>query len=216
MQEWKKRGITCIFVPRHLLCWRFLKHLPPVTLVLVLCLVLFGLGFVSFSEKVYRFQSPEPLQAADGIIVLTGGRARLETGLKLLENGRGRRLLISGVNPMANRHTLMTVTHADPRFFECCVDLGRQAINTIGNAEESARWVEKNSYRAVFIVTNNYHMPRSLSELKRKMPGTELIPYPVEQNISEGGGVLQSFERLRILMTEYVKFLGVSARNLVM
>lgn len=59
-------------------------------------------------------------------------------------------------------------------------------------------------------------MPRSLSELRRRMPGTELIPYPVEQNGGESNSLLQSFAHLRILMMEYVKFLGISVRNIVM
>jgi len=114
-----------------------------VVLALLVGFTLSGLGFIAFSEAVYRMQPSVSLQVADGIIVLTGGRARLETGLKLLEDVKGKRLLISGVNPLAERRVLAEVTQADHRLFACCVDLGQKAVNTIGNAEESARWVKK-------------------------------------------------------------------------
>jgi len=211
----KMIAVPALICPQSL-SRRLLKHLLPVALLFMCCVALFALGFVAFSEKIYRMQQPAVMEKADGIIVLTGGRARLETGLRLLESGKGRRLLISGVNPVAGRHILMRATHADPYFFECCVDLGRQALNTIGNAEESADWVAKNGYRRVFVVTNSYHMPRSLSELRRKMPQTELVPYPVEPNNAGDASLLQFFERLRVFMIEYIKFLGVTARNIVL
>lgn len=211
-QKWGLRA----FISRNFAYRRFLKHLPPVTLVLIFFLVFFTFGFVSFSEKIYSLQLPAPSQQADGIIVLTGGRDRLETGVRLLENGRGKRLLISGVNPAAGRAVLLRVTGADPHLFDCCVDLGWEAANTIGNAEESVHWVEKNGYHAVFIVTSSYHMPRSLTELKRRMPDIQLIPYPVGRVAGDSQNMLQCLEQLRILIVEYIKFLGVCARNIMM
>ncbi|RCL03199.1 MAG: hypothetical protein JSC189_000343 [Candidatus Tokpelaia sp. JSC189] len=213
MQECKKKDCMCVFKSCQYLYRRFLKRWPPMMLVAIFCLVIFIVDFASFSEKINTLKSPVPLKTADGIIVFTGGYARLETGLRLLEEGKGRKLLISGVNPKTGRDVLIRAIHADPQLFECCVDLGREALNTIGNAEESTYWVAKNNYHRVFIVTNAYHMPRSLSELKRKMPSIELIPYPVEQNNGEAESWWQFFEWLRILMVEYIKFLGVSIRN---
>lgn len=196
---------------RRLARWRrrFFKHLPPVTLVLLFFCSALGIGFVYFSETIYRLQVPRPLPKADGIIVLTGGRARLESGLKLLEEGKGSRLLISGVNPIADRTALVRATHADPKLFECCVDLGREALNTVGNANESADWVAKNHYKTVYVVTNDYHMPRSLLLLKRTLPNTTLIAYPINQSAGQDESWLQFFDRLRVIGTEYLKFIGV-------
>lgn len=184
-------------------------------LVLIFNIVLFELGFCIFIERVYGFQPPAVSQEADAIIVLTGGKARLKTGLKLLENGKGKRLLISGVNPVARRCSLRKITHADPHFFKCCVDLGRKAMNTIGNAEESARWVEKNGYQTIFIVTSSYHMPRSLVEFKRTMPYANLIPYPVMQNNDRERNVFKSFVHMRALLIEYIKYLSAFSRSFV-
>ena len=35
------------------------------------------------------------------------------------------------------------------------------------------------NYRSLLVVTANYHMPRALIELKRRLPGVLLRPYPV-------------------------------------
>jgi len=184
-------------------------------LISVFCFVVFIAGFAFFSEKVNKLKPPMPLRAADGIIVFTGGNARLETGLRLLKGRKGHKLLVSGVNPKTGKDVLIQAIHADPQLFKCCVDLGRKAANTIGNAEEGADWIAKNDYQRVFIVTNAYHMPRSLSELQRKAPSIELIPYPVEKNNHEMESWWQLFKWLRILMVEYIKFLNVSIRNLL-
>ena len=65
------------------------------------------------------------------------------------------------------------------RLMDCCVDLGRLARNTEGNAYETYLWAKTNNYSNLAIVTSAYHMPRSLIELKRYMPGVMLFAYPV-------------------------------------
>ena len=45
-------------------------------------------------------------------------------------------------------------------------DIDHAALDTIGNAEESAKWVNSHGYGRVIVVTNNYHMPRSLVEFE--------------------------------------------------
>lgn len=203
----RKRRLT-------LLRWkkRFFKHLPPVSLFILFCIVIFGAGFFYFSEKISRLAPPDPLPVADGIIVLTGGESRLEAGLDLLAKRRGKRLLISGVNPSTNSQSLIRVTHSDPKLFDCCVDLGHEAINTIGNAEEATDWVKKNHYQRVYIVTNDYHMPRSLRELNRLMPATEFIAYPISDSNGEQSWVRQ-FTELRLLASEYIKFIGAELQS---
>ncbi|MCE3519379.1 hypothetical protein LXJ58_32015, partial [Escherichia coli] len=74
---------------------------------------------------------------ADGIVVLTGGYSRIEGALDLLKNKRGKRLFISGVHPSTKRGELQRVTRGDATLFECCVDIDRSALDTIGNASES-------------------------------------------------------------------------------
>src|SRR5690606_33681732 len=59
-------------------------------------------GFGLFATHVARLATPDDVARADAIIVLTGGQARIDAALGLLQSGKGERLLISGVNPMAD------------------------------------------------------------------------------------------------------------------
>lgn len=176
---------------------------------------LFVGGFGWFSNHVSRLTTPADPQKADAIIVLTGGQSRLDAAMDLLESGKGERLLISGVHPAASRRQLQLAMGGDKKLFSCCVDIDRAALDTIGNAEESAKWVESHAYGSVILVTNNYHMPRSLLEMSRLLHDARLEPYPVVNSKLDDGSWLTKPQALRVLFTEYNKYLLALARGVV-
>jgi uncharacterized SAM-binding protein YcdF (DUF218 family) len=178
-------------------------------------LLLFTFGFALFSSYVGRMIPPRAQAAADAIIVLTGGQSRIETAIDLLKSGKGKRLLISGVNPVARPEDLRLATGAEKSLFACCVDIDHAALDTIGNAEESAKWVQANAYSSVILVTNNYHMPRSLLEMRRMGGDIHILPYPVVNTRIDRGEWLLNSDALRVLFTEYAKYLAALARGLV-
>ncbi|MBX8825546.1 YdcF family protein [Ochrobactrum sp. SFR4] len=190
---------------------RLRRRIPPVAVVLFSLIVALGIGFVIFSEHVSNLQAPPADQKADAIIVLTGGKSRIEVALELLAEKRGERLLISGVHPSTKREALQRVTRTDPALFSCCVDLDRSALNTIGNAVESAKWIKQHNYKRIFIVTNNYHIPRSILELSRQVSNVELLPYPVINSDLKNNNWMRQGDTLRVLFTEYIKYIGALA-----
>jgi uncharacterized SAM-binding protein YcdF (DUF218 family) len=174
-------------------------------------------GFWSFARNVDRAAPPTPLPEADAIVALTGGSVeRLTTGMELLAEGRGRRLLISGVNPKVTDEELEKLLHGGADLFKCCVDVGRRAADTLGNAAETADWAERNGFRRVIVVTDNYHMPRSLAELRLAMPGVTLTAYPVKTRIARRGVWQNDIGAAARLAGEYVKYLVIRARELVL
>ncbi|MBB2972593.1 YdcF family protein [Mesorhizobium sp. RMAD-H1] len=191
---------------------RLRKFFQPVTVLLIVLVLGFAVGFLAFCEKVINMQEPATVPVADGIIVLTGGQARIETAINLLKEKHGKRLLISGVHPSTKRQALQRVTHADAALFNCCIDIDRSALDTVGNATESAKWIKAHDYRRVIVVTNNYHIPRSMAELSRAMPDVEFIPYPVVRTDLNQDSWIKQGDALRVLMTEYVKYLRSMAR----
>ena len=176
-------------------------------------LVLFLGGFALFATHVSRLSTPQDPPAADAIIVLTGGQARLDAALGLLKSGKGERLLISGVHSSTSSRMLQATTGGDTALFSCCIDIDRAALDTIGNAEESAKWVRTHAYGRVILVTNNYHMPRSLLEMSRLLGKEELDPYPVVNSKLDNGGWIVRPGALRVLFTEYNKYLAALARG---
>ena len=177
----------------------------------VLCL--FGAGFAVFASHVGGLTTPENPAPADAIIVLTGGQSRIDAAVDLLRSGKGKRLLISGVNPVARRADLSAATGGNSGLFNCCIDIDHLALDTVGNAEESAKWVREHAFGSVILVTNNYHMPRSLLEMRRLLGDAEMTPYPVVNTPLDGGGWLTKPQAIRVIFTEYTKYLAALARN---
>lgn len=173
---------------------------------IVIALVLLYLGgFALFAGMLPK--TPSQTGEVDGIVALTGGGSRLDIAVALLEQGKGKRLLISGVNTQATKQDLKTLLDGKERF-DCCADLGYAAENTFGNAKEAAAWARFHHYKSILLVTSRYHMPRSATEFRDVMGEVKIIPYPVDAETGKGfGGKMRS---LRVLHSEYVKYLAVT------
>src|SRR5690606_35805916 len=115
----------------------------------------------------------------------------------------------------ARLNDLQHATGGDRNLFDCCVDLDRVALNTIGNAQESAKWANANTFGSIIIVTNNYHMPRSLLEMRRILPNATLEPFPVVNTPLTGTTWLEDADTLRVLMIEYAKYVVALSRTML-
>lgn len=178
-------------------------------------LVLVGAAAFAGGFAAFVVTLPQPASAppdGQGIVVLTGGDDRIEVALKLLEEGHGQRLLISGVNAATGRAALRNAHHADEAAFACCVDIGWEAQNTPGNATEATRWARANGYTQLIVVTSSYHMPRALLELGEQMPDVTLMPYPVVPGILARPEAWRDPETLSLLAGEYTKYVAAHAR----
>lgn len=154
---------------------------------------------------------PPPVAAQTAIVVLTGGGERVAAGLKLLQQGNGRRLFISG-GGASLPHVLAGLPH-DPLLAQCCIDLGREAGNTVGNAHESLLWLEEKKFSRIILVTAHYHLRRSLLEFRLLAPDAlEIIPYPVTTARVQISGWWQRPRTALLLLTEYSKLLIATLR----
>ena len=194
--------------------WRR-RHYPslPVRLarslavVLVVAASLLVAGFFIFVSTIPRAEQTTQI-SGDGIVVLTGGAERLADAFALLAEGRAKRLLISGVNPATTEKQIARLHPQSRRLIDCCVDLGRRALNTAGNAVETRQWVRQHGFEAVIVVTSGWHMRRSLLELQRSIPEVILIPYPVITEGADEDNWWREPGNLRLLVAEYVKYLA--------
>ena len=179
--------------------------------VLLLAVVLLVICFFIFTGNLQRHQ-PLPEGTADGIAVLTGGVARIDEAMKLLAQGKAKRLLITGVNRTTSTEELKKLVSEGDQLFACCVDIDKEARNTIDNATETSQWVAQHRYHSIIVVTSNYHMPRALAELARVMPGVTLIPYAVVDNNVHLDRWWTYPGTTKLLISEYLKFLPALAR----
>lgn len=178
--------------------------------LVMLAVVMLVIGFFIFTGSIERSQL-EP-RTADGIAVLTGGAARIDEAMKLLTQQKAKRLLITGVNRTTSTEELKQLASQGDQLFSCCVDIDKEARNTIDNATETSQWVARNHYNSVIVVTSNYHMPRALAELGRVMPGVTLIPYSVVDNNVHLDRWWTFPGTTRLLISEYLKYLPALAR----
>lgn len=134
--------------------------------LVVLGAILYGAGYGWFAMTL---PGPAGEAQTDGIVVLTGGTGRLDRGFELLQRGLARQMLISGVAREVRPQELAAVYHIDARLFACCIQLGREAVDTRSNADEVARWLDRRHFHSIRLVTNDLHMRRARFEIEKRV-----------------------------------------------
>jgi len=126
-----------------------------------------ALGFVWFATLLPQ---PSPDVTTDAVIVPTGGAGRIDRGLEVLAAGRAKRMLVTGVDPEVTADEFAAQFGVPEVKMECCVTLGFLAVDTRGNASETAEWVIRNDISSLRLVTTDWHMRRAAGELNRTLP----------------------------------------------
>jgi len=148
-------------------------------LLLILAFIFVG-GFIGFTRHVGQMSPATTMPEADGIVVWTGkGGDRLSAAGKLLADGRGERLLISGVNKALSSDDVYALLMISGEQGNCCVDIDYAALDTIGNARETHNWLKSLGYEHIILVTSAYHMPRAKVEIGALSGRVRISPYPV-------------------------------------
>ena len=174
-------------------------------------LVATAVGFVGFVAQL-RGSEIRPASQADGIVVLTGGSSRVSDAIELLAAGYAKRLLISGVHPTSAASDISRLLPDNQSLLSCCVDLDHSAVNTRSNAAETRRWAHERGFKSLIVVTSNYHMPRAIVELSHAMPEITLIPFAVVGDKWRDEPWWTSGTALRLLLSEYVKYVAAKVR----
>ena len=149
---------------------------------------------------------------ADGIVALTGAAARIPDAIELLATDRGKRLLITGVHRATSSKEIARLTPLYSKYFTCCIDLDRSALNTFGNALETKRWARAHNFNSLIVVTSNWHMPRAIAELAHQLPDVTLIAYPVISEKVKTEPWWSNLDTARFLFAEYLKYVLALAR----
>ncbi len=170
--------------------------------IVSLLLLVWLLGLVWFVISLPRAGGDE---ATDGIIVLTGGKGRIERGIALIADKKAKRMLVSGVDPSVQPAELAEVQHVPVELITCCVDLGKQAVDTRSNGDEAARWVRRNKFKTIRLVTTDWHMPRARFELRRTLGDDVIIT----------SDAVESAPSLITLFREYNKLLARWAASII-
>ena len=181
--------------------------------------LIWAAGLFAFVSRVqHATPLPDPLPA-EGIVVLTGANSnqRIAAAVDLLTERLGARVLVSGVNRDVSREQLRRSSKTVRRLYDCCVDLGFTAADTVGNARETAEWAKARRYESLIIVTSDYHMPRAMLELRAVLrPPMVLQTYSVATPALKARGWQRSPRAARLLVLEYCKYLAILGREAVL
>ena len=187
---------------------------------LILIAVIWAVGLLAFADRVQQSTPQDPPAAADGIVALTGANSneRIAAAVQLLAEHRGRRVLVSGVNRDVSREQLRIASGSVRRLYDCCVDLGFTAADTVGNARETAEWARAMRFNRLIVVTSDYHMPRAMLELRAVLrpPGFVLTTYAVPTPALKTRNWWRSPRASRLLVVEYCKYLAILGREAVL
>jgi len=189
---------------------RFARGLRSLAIT-VFAVWLVGLALFIVSSVFVRVDRAGP---TDAVVVLTGGKLRLEAGLRLLADGKAKKLFISGVNPRVDRDALLRALGPAAEREACCIVIGHEADNTFGNARETAAWMRDEGYRSMRLVTSWYHMRRSLLEFSRAMPQVTILAYPVFAHHLDPEGWWGWHGAIAVVVGEYHKYLASWVRPL--
>ena len=189
--------------------------------VRVLDLLALSVGIVvaiiatDFARFVLGLEDREPSIAtpADGIVALTGGAERIADAITLARDGTRAAPPHHRRQPDDQRPRLVGDGAVDARSARPAASRSTATPST-RSAMRSRRPAgsAENRFHSIIVVTSSYHMPRSLMELRRVLPDTELIAYPVVSHGLKLDRWWQDAPTLRLLLVEYAKYTGAMLR----
>ena len=158
--------------------------------------------FNTLPKKYYSTNFPEFTDNV-GIIVLTGGKMRIEKGIEILQKGYGIKMFISGVFMPSEIQAKLNYEKNKRDLLECCIFFGEKAQNTIENAIEVRKWLDKNNeIEKIILITSYYHLPRSMLIFEKRLDKIKILAKPAVDEINL---LDEPTFHLRLIVSEYFK-----------
>ncbi|WP_053332448.1 YdcF family protein [Candidatus Jidaibacter acanthamoebae] len=177
-------------------------------LVFLLLVCIWFIGFIFFI-----FYSPQENcsdNQVDAVVVLTGGKNRIEEAIKLFNSSGAKKILISGIGKGVIKNDFFNLAdkYKVPREY---IVLGNLAENTFSNAVEAEIFMKLQGYKSLCLVTSNYHLPRSFKIFKDMMPEIRINYYPIFTPLDNNSSLAVKLRFLKRTMLEYNKYLACYA-----
>ena len=175
-------------------------------LLLVSAILAIVFGFFGFVNQISNYKIPT--KSAELGIVFTGGSGRITAGINSLKTGKIKHLFISGVHRSVPS-TLIVKNKSKN------ITLDYKSKNTFDNAVESAKFIKQGNYKSIYLITGVYHMPRAIAEIKSRIDGVEIIPYPVQNEWIKTKKWYLYSGTLSMFIIEYAKTIAVLGRTII-
>lgn len=170
--------------------------------ICIIGLVVLSVLFIDFAYKTFSYR--QNTQKAGAIVVLTGGKGRVEEGVRLYKKSRAEFLFFVGVDPSVIKSDLYRPNVGDPSANN--VILEKLSRNTLENSIFGRDIIVRSGVNSVLLITSRYHLKRASLLFRNSLPkNISIIPYPVDSvNLKESwwihGGSFQ------LLFREFYKY----------
>jgi len=177
--------------------------LNKVKIAILFCIIL-TLYIISFLNFIRNIDKEFTIKNnVNNIVVLTGNTGRLVFGLDLMSNNSKSRMLITGVAKGVKYSEI--IKNRDVKRDR--IDLGYKAQTTLGNAIETSLWIKEYDIRDIILVTDNWHMQRTLLLFNITMPNIEVSPYPIESMNFTMEDFFQFEKKTFFIYKEHLKYI---------
>lgn len=179
-----------------------MKILKALFSLLVIVLLAVTALFVDFTYK--TFSAKPGTAQVDAIVVLAGGKGRVEEGVRLFREGRAQWLFLVGVDPTVRKKDLYRPHPGDP--LPERVVLEKASRNTLENALYGRDLVQAHGVRTVLLITSRYHLKRATLLFRNALPAQVAIySHPVDStNIRQNWW--HHVGSFRLLFSEFYKY----------
>ena len=176
--------------------------------------IIFVFSYLSFDFYSFynnNFLSQNKIKISPNMVVLTGGSNRIKQTLNLflLNHNENHNLLISGAGTGFSKKTILKLIKKTPenlKILNCCITVENQSTDTYSNAIESYKWIKKNNFKSITLITSDYHMPRALMEFKQKLNDIRIAPLSLKSKTSD------QVSNFKVNLFEYLKFKATKLR----
>jgi uncharacterized SAM-binding protein YcdF (DUF218 family) len=173
--------------------------------ILFLLALIFLVTTVLFADFVYQtFSVRQRDVRTDAIVVLTGGRGRVEEGIKLYRQNSANWLFLVGVDPSVRKSDLFK--EAPGQRGGNGVYLEKFSRNTLENALYAREFIVRKKVGSIKLITSRYHMKRAILIFENILPkNIAIYPHPVDsKNLKEEWWSHSGSSRL--LLGEFYKY----------
>lgn len=209
---------------------RFPWHFPTIPKSKLKLWLAWGTGFISalglvfcltlwMATSVYsKLPSPANLgpgfQKVDAIVCLAGGRGRIRRALELFDRGVSDHLYISGTERgVRMKGILRELGWVGPIEDSSHITIEDVSTNTIENAREVSKFLERTNRKSILLVTSIYHVRRAYYIFKHTLPADVAISVSwYEREPFEPGDWWKSLNGIWVTVGEFFKFYWVYIR----
>ena len=170
--------------------------------LVIITAVIIAVLFVDFTYKTFSLRQRDV--KTDAIVVLAGGRGRVEEGLKLYRQGQAPNLFLIGVDPSVRKKDLFR-ERAGERLGER-VFLEKVSRNTLENAIYGRDVLMGKNVTSITLITSRYHMKRATLIFRNALPrDIAIYSHPVDTTNLKGEWWSHRGS-FRLLFSEFYKY----------